>query len=219
MKKQFVLFGLVSLSLMLGACATAASTEASESIATEASESIATEVSEPIIVEAREPAQIGIVIEMSEFAFSPNDIELHVGDEVTFTLINVGQIEHELMIGRETTPVSGAPLNFNTDMFEYAGVEPMVMLSEIEDADDHVDADEHDEADEHLDANEDSDDHGDLDPDSHGGFMIYLPKGDQTATITFTVTEKMIGEWELGCFLMDGAHYTSGMYGSLTVRE
>jgi hypothetical protein len=28
------------------------------------------------------------------------------------------------------------------------------------------------------------------------------------------VTEEMIGEWEMGCFSLDGVHYTSGMVGS-----
>lgn len=37
--------------------------------------------------------------------------------------------------------------------------------------------------------------------------------------ISDTVTEDMIGEWEVGCFLQDGVHYDAGMHGTLIVRR
>jgi hypothetical protein len=35
--------------------------------------------------------------------------------------------------------------------------------------------------------------------------------------VTFTVTEEMVGEWEIGCFLLEGVHYDSGMVGKFIV--
>ena len=51
----------------------------------------------------------------------------------------------------------------------------------------------------------------------HGGFSVILPPGQQTAQMTFTVTEDMVGEWEFGCFEQDGVHYTAGMTGLMVV--
>jgi uncharacterized cupredoxin-like copper-binding protein len=50
----------------------------------------------------------------------------------------------------------------------------------------------------------------------HGGFMVVLPVGAK-ATVTFTVTDDMVGEWEMGCFEQDGVHYDAGMKGAVTV--
>jgi hypothetical protein len=33
------------------------------------------------------------------------------------------------------------------------------------------------------------------------------------------VTEEMLGVWEMGCFEQDGVHYSSGMVGTITVRQ
>lgn len=53
----------------------------------------------------------------------------------------------------------------------------------------------------------------------HAGFVVVLPNGSQDATITFTVTEDMLGEWEMGCFTDDGQHYEGGMKGTLVVSN
>jgi uncharacterized cupredoxin-like copper-binding protein len=53
----------------------------------------------------------------------------------------------------------------------------------------------------------------------HGGLMVMLPKTDDTATMTFVVTEEMVGTWEIGCFQLDGVHYDAGMTGTLTVTD
>ena len=63
---------------------------------------------------------------------------------------------------------------------------------------------------------------GEMDMDhgmDHAGFMVLIPNGDEDATITFTVTEDMVGEWELGCFTDDGQHYEDGMKGTLVVKQ
>jgi plastocyanin len=137
------------------------------------------------------PEPVSFTIEMSEYAFSPDTIEVKVGQEVTFELINIGLIEHELMIGRNVMMDHNRPSGYMVDLFESANVEPMVMGGSVP----HEDA------------------HGDI----HQGFMIFLEKTGDQASMTFTVTEEMVGEWEIGCFLLEGVHYDSGMVGKFIV--
>ena len=42
---------------------------------------------------------------------------------------------------------------------------------------------------------------------------------DDQATVSFIVTEEMLGEWEMGCFELDGVHYDSGMIGTFVVAR
>ncbi len=155
---------------------------------------------------AAPPEPLEITIELSEYAFSMDALEFQVGQEVTIHLVNVGQLEHEFMIGREVGMTDNRPNGYVEDFFESAGVEPMVMMEEDhdegEDHDDEMGEEEHDE-DGHM----------------HEGFMVTVPVGHDTYTITFTVTEDMVGEWEIGCFLLDGVHYDAGMVGTLVVTE
>lgn len=142
------------------------------------------------------PEPVTITIEMSEYAFAPSEIELQVGQEVTFNLVNVGQLDHEIMFGRDVMQVDNRPSGYMMDMFESAQVEPMVEMEagmEMEE--------EHEEGEE-----------------GHEGFMVFLPHGNENASINFTVTEDMVGEWEIGCFELDGVHYDAGMKGTLVVK-
>jgi len=141
---------------------------------------------------AATPEPVNITIEMSEFAYNPDHIELQVGQEATFTLVNKGALEHEIMIGRNVMMMDDHPSGYKVDMFESANVEPTVKMAMPMDM-----ADEEEEG--------------------HEGFMVHLPVGSDTATMTFTVTKDMVGEWEIGCFEQDGVHYTAGMVGSLVV--
>jgi uncharacterized cupredoxin-like copper-binding protein len=52
---------------------------------------------------------------------------------------------------------------------------------------------------------------------SHTGFMVVLPEQGDKATITFTVTKDMVGEWEIACFSQDGVHYNAGMEGTFAI--
>jgi len=151
---------------------------------------------------AATPEPVNLTIELSEYAFSPNQIELQVGQEVTFNIVNVGQLDHEIMFGREVMMMDDRPNGYSTDMFESAGVEPMVMMEESE-----MTMDE--------DHEEGEDDHGEM---GHEGFMVFLPPGNDKASMTFTVTDDMVGEWEIGCFELDGVHYDAGMKGTLVVK-
>lgn len=154
----------------------------------------------------QEPEPVTYQVEMSEYAFSPDTLEAKVGQEVTIELTNSGLLEHELMFGREVMMMDNRPNGFEHDMFEDAGVEPMVAMPAME-----MQEDEHQEGDEHS---EDEAGH------EHEGFMVALPaESMEVATITFTVTEDMVGEWEMGCFLQEGVHYDAGMKGTFIVTK
>lgn len=147
------------------------------------------------------PKSLEITMEMSEFSFIPNHLEFQVGQDVTIHLKNIGALEHEIMFGRDVEFEDGQPHGYTTDLFAFAGVEPEVTV--MEEANSNVG--EHDEG-------EMEEEHG------HSGFMVEVPTGGNEYTIHFTVTENMVGDWEIGCFDQNGVHYTAGMVGSLTVN-
>lgn len=159
---------------------------------------------------AAPPEPLELSINMSEYAYEPNQLEFKVGQEVTLHLTNSGALEHEIMIGRDVMMTDGRPSGYMVDMFETAGVEPVVTVEKAaaDEEGEHMEGDEHAE-DEQMEA----DDH------AHSGFMVMVPVSHDTYTMKFTVTEEMTGEWEIGCFLLDGVHYSSGMVGSLTVTD
>jgi len=105
----------------------------------------------------------------------------------------------------------GRPSGYMVDMFETAGVEPEVTVEAAEE--EHTEGDEHAEEEEHSEGDEHTED------DAHTGFMVMVPASHDVYTMSFTVTEEMVGEWEVGCFLLDGVHYESGMVGSLMVNQ
>jgi len=84
-----------------------------------------------------------------------------------------------------------------------------------------MDADDHDhDHDGTMDM--DSDDHDgtmDMDSDDHGddhGFMVILKPGG-TASVTVTIPDDAVGDWEIGCFRDKGSHWSSGMRATLRV--
>jgi plastocyanin len=176
---------------------------------------------------ATPPEPLELTINMSEYAFEPANLEFEVGQEVTLHLTNSGALEHEIMIGREVMMTDGRPSGYMVDMFETAGVEPVVTIEKVaaDEEDEHMEGDEHAEdeqmeADEHMEGDEhEEDEHTEEGDHEHSGFMVVVPVSHDTYTMKFTVTEEMAGEWEIGCFLLDGVHYSSGMAGALTVME
>jgi plastocyanin len=137
----------------------------------------------------KEVEPVSFSIDMSEYAFTPDTIEVKVGQQVTLEMSNDGVLAHELMIGNQVKMVDNRPSGYEQDMFEAAGLEPSVVGGEMEEGD-----------------------HG-----HHEGFMLILPKTGDKASMTFTVTKKMVGEWEMGCFEQEGVHYTAGMKGKFVV--
>ena len=169
MKKKVGLFLIIVMALILTACSSSSS-----------------------------PKPLEQTIELSEFQFSPNNLEFQVGQEVTLHLVNVGALGHEFMIGRDVVMEDGQPAGYKTDMFQSANVEPEVTMKEGSQSDNDMNMEGEEEHD-------------------HAGFMVDVPPGDDEYTITFTVTEDMVGTWEIGCFDQNGVHYTAGMVGTLTV--
>jgi plastocyanin len=156
------------------------------------------------------PEPLEMTIDMTEYSFTPANLEFQVGQEVTLHLTNSGALEHEIMFGRDVMMTDGRPNGYMVEMFDSAGVEPdvsveMSMETESE-GEEHMEEDEHTEGDEHME-------------DEAHGFMVMVPASHDVYTMSFTVTEDMVGEWEIGCFLLDGVHYESGMVGSLMVEE
>ncbi len=143
-----------------------------------------------------QPAEpVSLRIEMSEYAFNPAEIELKVGQQVTLELVNNGALVHELMIGREVMMMENRPSGYQADFFTSAGVEPEVVYASAQ-------GEQHSHDLQHA--------------AGHTGFMVALEPGEQ-ATVTFTVSKGMVGEWELGCFEQEGVHHTAGMKGKLVV--
>jgi uncharacterized cupredoxin-like copper-binding protein len=87
------------------------------------------------------------------------------------------------------------PDGFVQDMFEAAHVEPSVMGG-MQGGMDMGSSDMQDE---------------------HTGFMVTISENGENAMITFTATQDMLGEWEIGCFQQEGVHYDAGMKGKLVV--
>lgn len=138
------------------------------------------------------PEPVAFTIEMSEYAYAPENIEVKVGQQVTLNLVNKGQLAHEIMFGREVMMMDGHPNGYQHELFDEAGVEPM-MTGRMED-------------------------HG-HDSMDHEGFMVQLSGAGEETSMTFTVTKEMLGEWEMGCFELDGVHYTQGMTGKFIVSR
>ena len=138
------------------------------------------------------PESVSYDINMTEYAYAPENLQFKVGQEVTLNLINSGQLQHEVMFGREVMEMDNRPAGYMEDMFEAGGVEPEV----------HQEGEAEHEHEEMM----------------HEGFMVALPE-DGTGTIKFTVTEAMVGKWEMGCFEQDGVHYDAGMKGSVTITN
>lgn len=154
-----------------------------------------------------------LVIDLTEFEFNPSSIELVVGQEVTFVLSNQGEKEHEFMVGRTVNTAPGYPNGFEEDFFETAEalVEPMDAMEGMEGMDMGGEGE--------MEGGDDGEmSEGEMGEAEHTGLMIVREPGQQ-ATITFTPTADSVGEWQIGCFEEDGAHWDDGMSGTLTVVE
>lgn len=137
------------------------------------------------------PEAVSYDIDMNEYTFAPENLTFKVGQEVTLNLTNSGQLQHEVMFGRDVMMMDNRPAGYQVDMFEAGSVEPEVTL-----------VGEPEEEEEEM----------------HEGFMVAVPV-DGSGTIKFTVTEGMLGDWEMGCFEQDGVHYDAGMKGRVTVTN
>lgn len=134
---------------------------------------------------------VAYTVDMTEYAFTPSSLEFKVGQEVTLNLVNKGNLQHEIMFGREVMKTNNRPAGYQEDMFAAGGVHPEVTQSAMPEE-------------------------GMV--EDHSGFMVVLPVGAQ-ATVKFKVTEGMVGDWEMGCFEQDGVHFDAGMKGPVSVIQ
>ena len=160
-------------------------------------------------------------IQMTEFFFTPDRINLKVGQGVTFQVVNAGATDHEIMIGRNPLRDESGELGdgFEHDFFaltepevsgegEVMGLDsgsmdmgptPSTTGMAMETATPGVDMG-------HM--------------EMENGFMVMLEPG-QEATIRFPVNEDMLGAWTIGCFevSMDQVHFDQGMLGNVIVES
>ena len=187
-----------------------------------------------------------IRVNMTEYGFGSDVIEVRAGQTVEFLLKNSGDLDHEFMIGREVTvAMDGMATGFEHDFFE--GLMPivdppeagMVMESMEMDMDDDsmdMDDDSMDMDGDSMDMDGDGDsmdmdgDDGAMDmdmdmdmdtdghDDGHHGFMVTLAPGG-TASVTVTIPDDAVGDWEIGCFRDKGTHWSSGMHATLRITS
>ena len=159
-----------------------------------------------------------VTMVMTEYQFEPSEISLTPGTTVTIVLSNDGEKDHEFMAGQEVHIEDGVPHGFETDFFdtvENLSVDPPDALeTSMEGMDMGDESMDESMSDTTMGDMEDEEEHMEEDMD-----VMVVREPAQTATITFTVTEDSIGEWEFGCFEEDGAHWDDGMKGTLIVEE
>ncbi len=137
---------------------------------------------------------ISVTITMEEYRFNPSSVQVQAGREIRLTLVNRGQETHELMIGRDLITHEGRPAGFAQDFFEGISVRAERGGKPI---------------DIHELMEEEEEEHG---------FMVALEPGEEPVTLIFTIPTDKVGEWEMGCFENEGAHWELGMQGKWIVR-
>jgi len=179
-----------------------------------------------------------IVINMDEFSFGVDRIDVVAGETVTLIIVNGGDNEHEFMIGRNLVKTEqGYPNGFEHDFFEdftpivdppSAGMDMADMgdmdMGDMDMGDMDMDMGDMDMDDMDMcdDAMED-DGMGDMDmggagEEPHPGFMVQRRAGE-VARLTITIPENAVGMWEIGCFRGRGSHWDAGMRATLNVLE
>jgi hypothetical protein len=177
---------------------------------------------QPTSTPTLDPESPDITITMDEFTFTPDHIRLVVGQHVTLHVINNGEEDHEIMIGRNPLRDANGMLGDGfehdffalTDVAVQGDVEVMGMNGESMNMDMGTATPEGE-----MDMGAESMDSGmDVGDMENGGMVMIGPKKE--ATITFTVTKDMAGAWTMGCFEGgDLKHFDLGMADILYVRD
>ena len=177
---------------------------------------------QPTSTPTLDPESPDITITMDEFTFTPDHIRLVVGQHVTLHVINNGEEDHEIMIGRNPLRDANGMLGDGfehdffalTDVAVQGDVEVMGMNGESMNMDMGTATPEGE-----MDMGAESMDSGmDVGDMENGGMVMIGPKKE--ATITFTVTKDMAGAWTMGCFEgEDLKHFDLGMADILYVRD
>lgn len=135
-----------------------------------------------------------VTISSAEFSFKPNALRWKVGQQIRITLTNDGQKAHEWVIGRSPMSMPGMARTFSEQFF--TGVDVKFERDGRTADPSTVWMTE-------------------MGPDERS---VALPIGTPRIDVIFTVPDKP-GEWEMGCFEDDGAHYDDGMKGKVTVER
>ncbi|HSM71930.1 MAG TPA: cupredoxin domain-containing protein [Anaerolineales bacterium] len=135
-----------------------------------------------------------VTVVATDFAYEPNMIYVPLGEEVTITFRNDGQVEHDFVV----TEIS------------LAGAD-----EHMEESGEHMDEGEGEHmdetTDEHMDEDMGVDEHADAE---HAAYAIHaLTQPGDSATIKFTALEA--GEYEIFCTVQ--GHKDAGMIGTLVV--
>jgi uncharacterized cupredoxin-like copper-binding protein len=147
-----------------------------------------------------------ISLDLSEFSFGTEGVEITAGQTVTFVLTNTGVVGHEFMVGKNLVETAdGTPNGFDHDFFE--GTSP---VSDPTSAGMFMGA--ADMGDTTMDMGDETMDHG----DEHAGYMVTVGVGE-TVRVTVTVPQDAVGERTIGCFEGNGSHWDAGMHTALTV--
>jgi uncharacterized cupredoxin-like copper-binding protein len=177
----------------------------------------------PTATPTLDPDNPVINIGLTEYEFTPDRIELTVGQHVTLHVVNHGAIDHEIMIGRNPLRAEDGTLGdgFEHDFFALANpmVEGDASVMGMPGMDMGGDSgemamDATPTAEMAMDGDQGEGDHMD---GMNGGMVMFEPS--QEATIAFDVTEDMLGTWTMGCFELSSGrvHFDEGMAGILTV--
>jgi len=177
----------------------------------------------PTATPTLDPNNPVINIGLTEYEFTPDRIELTVGQHITLHVVNHGAIDHEIMIGRNPLRAEDGTLGdgFEHDFFALANpmVEGDASVMGMPGMDMGGDSgemamDATPTAEMAMDGDQGEGDHMD---GMNGGMVMFEPS--QEATIAFDVTEDMLGTWTMGCFELSSGrvHFDEGMVGVLTV--
>ena len=182
------------------------------------------------------PAENGeLPVVLKDYDFAPGVIRVKAGQKVTIVLSNEGQKLHEFMVGRKIIVEDNFTEGFAEDFF--AGITPEIhgpgMVMGLAGGEVEHDMDSMAEGEPMagdmagMEHDMDSSMEGTFgllarpSMDAHSGVMVMIDPvtipSDQVTTITFTVPEDKVGEWEIGCFQERGQHYDDGMRGTLIV--
>ncbi|HSL66985.1 MAG TPA: cupredoxin domain-containing protein [Actinomycetota bacterium] len=140
--------------------------------------------------------QGSITIVMDEYSFSPSTITVKAGQEFDLKIRNIGNDEHELMIG---LPVGGGP-EWKQDLFGRMDVQVMGGEGHLEGFEGMV---------------EEEGEEGGHEGMQHGA-EVEVEAGNEV-TLHVRVPADAAGSWEIGCFLPN--HYERGMKGTLVVTS
>lgn len=163
-----------------------------------------------------------VTITLDEFQFEPSELHLAPGTTVTIELDNIGEKDHEFMVGQEVHLEDGIPHGFESDFFDTVEGLTIDPPDALETSMEGMDMGDESMSDTTMGDMGSDTTMGDMEgegmEDEDMGVMV-VRAPTETATITFTVTEASVGEWEIGCFEEDGAHWDDGMKGTIIVED